>query len=102
MSAVVNDLGVLLDSQLSMADHIAALSRSCVFYMRQLRSIKLSLMPDAMRMLIHAFVSSQLDYCNSILAGVSSQLLQKLQVIQNAATRLITGARMCDHMTRLA
>jgi len=98
-SAVVNDLGVLLDSQLSMADHIAALSRSCFFYMRQLRSIKQSLTPDATRTLIHAFVSSRLDYCNSILAGVSSQLLQKLQVIQNAAARLITGARRCDHMT---
>jgi len=98
-SAVVNNLGVLLDSQLSMADHIAALSRSCFFYMRQLRSIKQSLTPDAMRTLIHAFVSSRLDYCNSILAGVSSQLLQKLQVIQNAAACLITGARRCDHMT---
>jgi len=33
-SSVVNDLGVLLDSQLTMADHVAALSRSCFFYMR--------------------------------------------------------------------
>ena len=97
-SAVVNDLGVLLDSQLSMADHIAALSRSCFFYKRQLRSIKQSLTPDATRTLIHAFVGGWLDHCNSILAGVSSQLLQKLQ-IQNAAARLITGARRCDHMT---
>jgi len=38
-STVVNDLGVLLDSQLTMADHIAALSRSCFFHLRRIRSI---------------------------------------------------------------
>ena len=90
-SSVVNDLGVLLDSQLTMADHVAALSRSCFFYMRQLRSIKQALAPDATKTLIRVFISSRLDYCNSIFAGVSGQLLQKLQVIQNAAARLVTG-----------
>ena len=43
--------------------------------------------------LTQAFVSSRLDYCNSVLAGVSSQLLQKMQVIQNAAARFVMGAR---------
>ena len=81
-----------------MADHVAALSRSCFFYMRQLRSIKQALTPDAKRTLIHAFISSRLD-CNSILAGVSGQLLHKLQVVQNTAARLVTGARKCERMT---
>jgi len=45
-----------------------------------------------------AFDSSRLDYCNSVFAGVSS-LLQKMQVIQNAAARFDTGARRRDHMT---
>jgi len=48
---------------------------------------------------VHAFVSGRLDSCNSLLAGVSSQLLQRLQVVQNAATRLVTGARRSEHMT---
>jgi len=33
-----------------------------------------------------------------VLAGVSSQLLQKIQVIQNAAVRFVTGASRRDHM----
>ena len=45
---------------------------------------------------MHAFISSRLDYCSSIFAGVSGQLLHKLQVVQNAAARLVTGARKCD------
>jgi len=98
-STLVNDLGIKLDSQLTMADHVAALSRSCFFYMRQLRSIKQALTPDATWTLIHAFISSQSDYCNSILAVISNQLLQKLQVVQNTDTRLVIGARKCERMT---
>jgi len=48
--------------------------------------------------LIQAFVSSRLDYCNTVLASVSSRPLQKIQVIQNAAARFVTGARRRDHM----
>ena len=40
---------------------------------------------ESAKTLVHAFVSSRLDYCNSLLYGVSDELLQKLQVIQNAA-----------------
>ena len=66
---------------------------------RQLRSIRQSLTTDAMRTLVYAFVSSRIDYCNSILAGVSGQLLQRLQSVQNAAARLVTGAQRSDRMT---
>jgi len=52
-----------------------------------------------MKTLVYTFVSSRIDYCNSILAGVSGQLLQRLQSVQNAAARLVTGAKRSDHMT---
>ena len=98
-STVVSDLGLLIDGELTVANHIAALSRSCFFHMRQLRSIRHSLTSEAMLTLIQAFVSSRLDYCNSVLvAGVSSQLLQKMQVIQNAAAQFVMGTRRRDEM----
>ena len=40
-------------------------------------------------MLIHAFVSSRVDYCNSLLYGLPAYQLNKLQRVQNAAARLI-------------
>jgi len=98
-STTVKDLGVELDSQLTMADHIVALSRSCFFYIRQLSSMRQSLTPDAVKTLVYAFVSSCIDYCNCILAGVSGQLLQRLHSVQNAAARLVNGARRSDSMT---
>ena len=53
------------------------------------------------RMLAQAFVEGRLDYCNCLLYGVSEDLLQRLQSVQNAAARFIIGARKYDHITLL-
>ena len=42
-----------------------------------------------MKQLVHAFVISRLDYCNSILAGLSKGLLSQLQRVQNVSARLV-------------
>jgi len=76
-----------------MADHIAAVCRSGVFQLLQLRSIRESLTPAAVKTLVHAFINSRLDYCNQLFVGVTGRLLDKLQSLQNAAARLVTGAR---------
>ena len=60
-SSVVNDLGVLLYTELTMANLIVALSRSCFFHLRRLRSIKQSLTPDTNKTLVLAFISNRLD-----------------------------------------
>ena len=46
-----------------------------------------------------AFVSCRLDYCNSLLYGLPDTLLCKLQSVQNATARLITGTRRSDHIS---
>ena len=98
-STTVVDLGFHLDNHLTMTAHVAHLSRSCYFQLRQLRSVRRSLSTDATISLIHAFVSSRLDYCNSLLYKISDGLLVKLQRIQNAAARLVTGVRRWEHIT---
>ena len=58
-----------------------------------------SLSMNATKTLVQAFISCHLDYCNSLLYGISDGLLQRLQSVQNAAARLVTGARSSDHIT---
>ena len=87
----VKDLGVVLEGQLIMANHVAALSRSCFWYIRQLKSIKQSLTPAALKTLVYVFIISRIDYCSSAFTDISAQLIQRLQATQNAADRLITG-----------
>ena len=78
-AAVFNNLGVQLDSQLTMADHIAVVCHSGFFKLRQLRCIRQSLTPAATKTLVHEFISSLLDYSNQLfVGGVSGWLLDKL------------------------
>ena len=58
-STVVNNLGILLGSQLTMADHIDAVTRSGFFQLRQLRSVRQSLTPAATKTLIHTCICQQ-------------------------------------------
>ena len=90
VSDTARDLGVIIDSRLTMADHVAAVCRSCYYQLRQLRSVARSLSAEAV---VHAFISSRLDYCNFLLTGVNDGLLRRLQSVQNAAARLVTGTR---------
>ncbi len=48
---------------------------------------------------IHAFITSRLDYCNSLYVGLDQSSLQRLQLVQNAAARLLTGTKKYEHIT---
>ncbi len=50
-------------------------------------------------MLIHAFMTSRLDYCNTLLGGCSARLINKLQMVQNAEARVLTRTRKYDHIS---
>ena len=70
-------------------------------YIMLLRPIARSLSVEAAKSLVHAFISSRLDYCNAILHGLPDRLMRRLQSVQNAAARLITGAPRRDHITQI-
>ena len=50
-------------------------------------------------MAVQSFVSTRLDYCNSLMYGIADGLMQRLQAVQNAAACLITGARRRDRIS---
>jgi len=58
-----------------------------------------SLTHEAARTLIQAFISSRLDYCNSLHYGVSDSLIRRVQSVQKADARLRTGAGRRDHIS---
>jgi len=90
------DLGVVIDSQLSLSAHVAAVCRSGYY---QLRQAVRSLSEDASKTLVQAFVSCRLDYCNSLFFDISEGLMNRLQSVQNAAARLVTGTQRSDHIS---
>ena len=48
---------------------------------------------------MHAFITSRLDYCNALYLGASQASISRLQLVQNAAARLLTGTRRQEHIT---
>ena len=65
------DLDVVIDQELKMDAHVGIMTRSCFYQLCQLRTIRQSFSDDATRMLIHSFVVTRVDYCNSVLSGIT-------------------------------
>ena len=95
----VRNLGVYLDQELKMKDHVYQIVKSSYIDIRKIRSIKKFLSKDSLKPLVQCFILTRLDYCNSLLFGISEDSLDRLQRVQNAAARLIYGLRKNDHIT---
>jgi hypothetical protein len=54
---------------------------------------------EAVKTQTHAFISSRRDYCNGLYCGNSEGLLNRLQSVENAAARLVTGLGRREHVT---
>ena len=98
-SPTVRDLGVLFDSCMSMKPHISNLCKLASFALWRISKIRHLLDQDSTEKLVHAFVTSRLDYCNSLLYGLPCNLLNKIQLIQNSAARVVSRTKKSDHIT---
>ncbi|XP_061590906.1 uncharacterized protein LOC133456448 [Cololabis saira] len=98
-SATVKNLGVVFDQDLSFKPYVNQVCKIAFFHLRNIAKIRKILSQSDAEKLVHAFVSSRLDYCNVLLAGCPSNLLNRLQLIQNAAARVLTGISRRDHVS---
>ena len=88
-SSEVTNLGGWFDNQLKMVMQINQTCKAAFFHIFNIRRIRKFLSSDTVQTLENAFVTSRLDYYNSILFGLPNTELQKLQRVQNTAARLI-------------
>ncbi len=100
-SSSVRNLGVIFDDQLTFKEHIAKTAWSCRFALHNIRKIRPFLTEHATQLLVQALVISKLDYCNALLAGLPSNTIKPLQMIQNAAARLVFKKPKRAHVTPL-
>ena len=96
---VVSNLGVKLDDALKLDKQISAVVSSSFYHLRLLAQIKSVLSFEDFERVIHAFISTRLDYCNALYVGLNQASIARLQLVQNAAARLLTGTRKRDHIT---
>ena len=85
----VRDLGVLIDSGLTLSDHVNKVAALCYFHIRQLRIVRRTLTDEVAHSLVRAFIHNRIDYCNGILASSPKYLTEKLQSVLRVAARLV-------------
>ncbi len=100
-SASVINLGVIFDDQLTFKEHIAKTARTYRFALNNIRKIRSFLTELAAQFLAQALVIFRLDYCNALLSGLPSNTIKPLQIIQNAAARLVFNEPKRAHVTPL-
>ncbi|XP_068507050.1 uncharacterized protein [Syngnathus scovelli] len=98
LSATVTNLGVKLDPQLNLESHIKHICKTS-FHLRNISKLRPTLTLTDAEKLVHAFVSSRVDYCSALLIGIPSKSLQRLQYIQNSAARILMRVRKSNHIT---
>ncbi len=94
-SSTVKNLGII-DSNFSFEKHISNVTKTAFFHLRNMLPVS-----DAEK-LVHAFMTSRMDYCNALLGGSPASSINKLQVVQNAAARVLTRSRKYDHITPIS
>ena len=95
----MRDLGVVFDQYLTFHDHTSGICKSTHFHLRGIGRIRNLLTFDATAQLIHALITSRLDFCNSILYNLPNKQIERLQRIQNQATRMLKRIPRRNHIT---
>ena len=94
---VVKNLGAFFDAALSMDTHVCAVAKSCFFQIRNIGRIRHLIDEETCKTLVHALVTSRLDYANALLIGLPCHTMNKLQRVQNTAARFVTRTKKQDH-----
>lgn len=87
---LVRNLSIIMDPTLSF--------KTAFFRLRNIAHL-CPILSSAAEILIRAFITSRLDYCNSILYCLPSSGLRKLQYVQNSVARLLTHSPSREHVT---
>jgi len=83
-SSTVTNLGVRFDPQLTFNEHIKYICKTSFNHLQNISKLRPLLTFSDAEKLVHAFISTKLDYCNGLFTGISARNMQKLQYIQNS------------------
>ena len=84
-----------------MSTHISKLCGVAFYHLLNIKRFRNYLSRESTEMLVHAFITSRVDYCNSLLYGLPNYQLNKLQRVLNASARLVCNAPRFCHISPL-
>lgn len=87
----VKRLGIYLDDKLTLGRRVNAVDSSVSYTLRICKKVLPYLPAECQKTVILALAISKLDYCNGLYLSIQEGLLNKLQLLHNAAARLLSG-----------
>ena len=99
LSRSARDLGFVIDNNLTCNEQIQTVIKIANFSLRNIAFIKKYLDVDSMKKLVHNYIITRLDYCNSLYHELPAYQLKKLQLVFNRAARLIVGTALRERIT---
>ena len=95
------NLGVIFDKEMGLKTHIRHIRKKGFFHVKNISSIRRYLDKNSTKTAVHAFVTSTLDCGNALLYGLPSSQLHRLQLVQNAAARVVERVKKFDRITHI-
>ena len=84
---------------MTLRKHICMKSHTAMLNFQRIKLICSLLTQEATHTLVRGLVTSHLDYCNAIFAGLPNCLMNILQKVQNASAKLVTSSKKYDSAT---
>ena len=100
-STIVKLLGVTLDHHFTMGPHIDDIVKKCHGLLGMLKRSAAYLPQDLLKLVYTALIRSHLEYCSATFFKSANTHLNKLDVIQKIALRIITGSTPQTHSAPL-
>ena len=101
VSSSIKNLGVIFDHDMKMSSYVAHLSKTLNWQIGNIWRIRRFLSFDACTNAVRTLVLSKIDYCSSLLNGMSQKNLTRLQLLQNKCARLIFREPKYTHTSPL-
>jgi len=96
----VKHLGIIFGQCINMYEHVTSVCRAAYYLLKNNHRLKAFLTQESLVTVVHAFVISGIDNCNSLLYGISDYKINHLQRIQNSAARIVINTRKYDYITQ--
>ena len=101
VSKKLKPLGVVLDNQPNMFDHVSLVAKACNYHIWALQHIRHLLTEEVAHALARSIAASKLDYCNAVLHGAPQKNIAVLQRAQNNLARVMLQRPKNAHVTPL-
>ena len=82
-----------------MEHHVTAVCKAGFYHLRNISRIRKYIARQAAEIPVHAFSTSRLDFCNSLLYGLPKQTIKRLQHVQSVALRIVALTPKHEHIS---